>query len=112
MSRSAAVCIGQEFVLELLDRHADGVDGDRQRGDDLAGVVTDRDCERAQPGLEQAVGDDVAVGADPAGVLVVGAGAVGEQDPAERRPVGRQPLTDLDGDGEDSATAASWRRRA
>ena len=58
---------GQELLLELCDRDTHGVDGDRERGDDFAGVVADRDAERAQPGLEQAVGDDVAVGADLAG---------------------------------------------
>ena len=63
-------------------------------------MVTDRDGERPQPGLEQTVGDDVAVGADLAGVLVVGAGTVGEQDTAERRPGRRQALADLHGDRE------------
>ena len=72
----ALVYHGQELLLELGDGDAHGVDRDRERGDDRAGVVTDRDGERPQPCLEQAVGDDVPVGADLAGVLVVGAAPV------------------------------------
>ena len=108
----ALVHHGQELLLELCDRDAHGVDRDGERGDDLAGVVTDRDGERAQPGLEQAVGDDVAVGADLAGVLVVGAargGRAGSGRATSGSPAGAgRPGRRRRG----SATAASWRRRA